>query len=59
MPLIFMGALAVAAIGGSAIFSYEAGQEAGAGLNKAITVVGVATGVGIVIYALAKSGYKV
>jgi hypothetical protein len=59
MPLLLIGALGVAAIGGSALFSYEAGQEAGQGLNKALTIIGVATGVGIVIYAMSKSGVKI
>jgi hypothetical protein len=58
MPLLLIGGLAVAAIGGSALFSYEAGQQTGAGLNQALTIIGVATGVGIVIYAMSKSGVK-
>jgi hypothetical protein len=59
MPLLLIAALGVAAIGGTAIFGYEAGQETGEGINKALTIVGVATGVGIVIYALSKSGHKI
>jgi hypothetical protein len=46
-------------IAGSAAFGSSMGTEAGKGLNNGLTLIGVATGVGIVIYALHKSGVKV
>lgn len=58
MPILLLIA-GLAAIGGTTAFGYESGQEAGEGLNQGLTIVGIATGVGIIIYALHKSGHKV
>jgi hypothetical protein len=48
----------IATIWGASSAGTAIGDEAGQGLNKGITIVGIATGVGIVIYALHKSGVK-
>jgi hypothetical protein len=58
VPILVGGGI-LAVIAGTAAFGTSMGDQAGQGLNKGITIVGVATGVGIVIYALHKSGVKV
>jgi len=54
--------LGAAVIGGSWWFAADAGtsfgNQAGSGAKDAITIVGIAAGVGIIIYAIHKSGKK-
>ena len=57
IPILVIGGVG-ATIWGASSFGTALGDEAGQGLNKGITIVGIATGVGIVIYALHKSGVK-
>jgi hypothetical protein len=58
VPILVIGGIGAAIVGTSA-FGSSLGNEAGQGLNKGLTIIGIATGVGIVIYALHKSGVKV
>jgi hypothetical protein len=61
MPLIYP-ALLIAGIGGVWWFSSSsgtaAGTAAGQGISDAVVIVGIATGVAILIYAVHKSGGK-
>ena len=54
--------LGAVVIGGSWWFAADAGtsfgNQAGSGAKDAITIVGIAAGVGIIIYAIHKSGKK-
>jgi hypothetical protein len=62
MPLLIPAIVVIgglAAISGISFFGYEAGQQTGTGISNGLTIIGIATGVGIVIYALAKSGKKI
>lgn len=58
MP-IFLAIAAASAIGGTWFFSSSAGTaagtEAGKGIADAVTIVGIAAGVGIIIYAIHKT----
>jgi hypothetical protein len=61
MPFL-IPVLAVAAIGGTWWFGSSAGTAAGTaagkGLGDAATIIGIAAGVGIIIYAVHKSGKR-
>jgi len=60
MPLLFLIPALAAGVGGVWWFSSSAGQAtgqaAGAGIGDAAVIVGIAAGVGIIIYAVHKSG---
>jgi hypothetical protein len=61
MPFLYP-ILAIAGVGGVWWFSSSsgsaAGTEAGKGISDAVVIVGIATGVAILIYAVHKSGGK-
>ena len=61
MPLL-IPALLLAGIGGAWWFSSSAGSSAGtaagSGIGDAAVIVGIAAGVGIIIYAVHKSGKR-
>jgi hypothetical protein len=63
MPLLIPIAIAAAAVGGTWFFSSSAGSAAGtaagSGIGDAAVILGIAAGVGIIIYAVHKSGRKV
>ena len=55
MPLL-LPAILIAGIGGAWWFSSSAGTAAGNGIGDAATIVGIAVGVGIIIYAVHVTG---
>ena len=55
IPLLLIGA---AGVGGVWWFGSSAGQAAGQGVGDAATIIGIAAGVGIIIYAVHVTGKK-
>lgn len=62
MPLLIPIVIGAAAIGGTWFFSSSAGTAAGtaagSGIGDAAVIVGIAAGVGLIIYAVHKSGKR-
>jgi len=54
MPFIVIGIAGLAAIGGAIAAGNAAGTAAGQGVGNALTIVGIAAGVGIILYSMNK-----